>query len=210
MLEKLLDAIKARFPLTGNEGATRQFQVMGMTFEARAYAARGLGHVGVMTARGPMQMETLVINPFERDAPILSYDRIHAMGQETVIAEMYDSLLGDSFCADGIVQTLGESAAILEKEQEDWYAPLIVRPWLHRKGNTEEAERYDAIAADYVEAYLAAAQAAEPCDPDQKRRKAAAYSKGLLEHGGPATDPVKAATGEEFTSALFRETLFGA
>ena len=141
MLEKLLDAIKARFPLTENEGSTRQFQVMGMTFEARAYAARGLGHVGVMTAQGPMQMETLVINPFERDAPILSYDRIHGMGQETVIAEMYDSLLGDSFCADGIVQTLGESAAILEKEQEDWYAPLIVRPWLHRKGNTEEAEQ---------------------------------------------------------------------
>ena len=38
----------------------------------------------------------------------------------------------------------------------------------------------------------------------------AAYSEGLLEHGGPATDPVKAAMGEEFTAALFRETLFGA
>ena len=210
MLEKLLDAIKARFPLTGNEGATRQFQVMGMTFEARAYAARGLGHVGVMTAQGPMQMETLVINPFERDAPILSYDRIHAMGQETVIAEMYDSLLGDSFCADGIVQTLGESAAILEKEKESWYASLIVQPWLHLKGTAGEAERYDVIAADYVEAYLAAAQLAEPCDAAQKRRKASAYSEGLLEHGGPATDPVKAAMGEEFTAELFRQTLFGA
>ena len=210
MLEKLLDAIKARFPLTENEGATRQFQVMGMTFEARAYAAPGLGHVGVMTARGPMQMETLVINPFEQDAPILSYDRIHAMGQETVMAEMYDSLLGDSFHVDNIVRALGESAAILEKEKESWYAPLIVQPWLHLKGTAGDAARCDDMAADYVEAYLAAAQAAEPCDPDQKRRKAAAYSKGLLEHGGPATDPVKAATGEEFTAALFRETLFGA
>ena len=210
MLEKLLDAIEARFPLTGNEGATRQFQAMGMAFEARAYAARGLGHVGVMTAQGPMQMETLVINPFERDAPILSYDRIHAMGQETVIAEMYDSLLGDSFCADGIVQTLGESAAILESEKESWYASLIVQPWLHLKGTAGEAERYDAIAADYVGAYLAAAQLAEPCDPDLKRRKASAYSEGLLEHGGPATDPVKAAMGAEFTAALFRQTLFGA
>ena len=210
MIEKLLDAIKARFALTENEGATRQFQAMGMTFEARGYAARGLGHVGVMIARGPMQMETLVINPFELDAPILSCDRIHAMGQETVIAEMYDSLLGDSFCADNIVQALGESATILEKKQEAWYAPLIVQPWLNLKSTAEGAARCDDIVTDYVEAYLAAAQAAEPCDPDQKRRKAAAYSKGLLEHGGPATDPVKAATGEEFTSALFRETLFGA
>ena len=78
------------------------------------------------------------------------------------------------------------------------------------KDNTEEAERYDAIAADYVEAYLAAAQLAEPCDAAQKRRKASAYSEGLLEHGGPATDPVKAAMGEEFTAELFRQTLFGA
>ena len=210
MLEKLLDAIKARFPLTEDEGATRQFQVMGMTFEARAYAARGLGHVGVMTARGPMQMETLVINPFELDAPILSCDRIEGMGQETVIVEMYDSLLGDSFRADGIVQALGESAAILEKEKESWYASLIVQPWLHLKGAAGDGERCDAIAADYVEAYLAAAQAAEPCEPDQKRRKAGAYSQGLLEHGGPATDPVKAAMGEEFTAELFHQTLFGA
>ena len=35
MLEKLLAAIEARFPLTGNEDATRQFQAMGMAFEAR-------------------------------------------------------------------------------------------------------------------------------------------------------------------------------
>ncbi len=210
MLEKLLDAIKARFPLTEKDGATRQFQVMGMTFEACAYTARGLGHVGVMTARGSMQMETLVINPFELDAPILSYDRIHAMGQETVMAEMYDSLLGDTFRADDIVRALGESAAILEKEKKSWYATLIVQPWLHLKGPAGDAEQLDNIAADYVEAYLAATQAAGPCDPDQKRRKAAAYSKGLLEHGGPATDPVKAAMGEEFTAALFRETLFGA
>jgi hypothetical protein len=157
-----------------------------------------------------MQMETLVINPFELDAPILSYDRIHAMGQETVIAEMYDSLLGDSFCADGIVQALDESAAKLDKEREDWYAPLIVEPWLHLKGSIGDSERYDDVAADYVGTYLSAAQAAEPCDPDQKRSRAAVYSKGLLENGGPATDPVKAATGEEFTAALFRETLFGA
>lgn len=210
MLEKLLDRIGARFPLIEEVGATRQFQAAGMTFEACAYTARRLGHVGVMTARGPMQIQTLVINPFELDAPILSCDRIHAMGQELVLAEMYDSLLGDSFRTEGMARALGESAAIPEEMQKSWYGPLIVQPWLYKKGNAEDTERYDAIATDYIEAYLSAAQAAEPCDPDQKRRKAMAYSKGLLEHGGPATDPVKAAMGEEFTAALFRETLFGA
>lgn len=209
MFEKLLDDIGARFPLTEKEDATRQFQAMGMAFEARAYAAKGLGHVGVMTAQGPMRMETLVINPFELDAPILSYDRIHAMGQEILIAEMYDSLLGDSFCADGMAKALGEAALFPDKDQEAWFAPLIVHPWLNQKGSADDAARYDGIAADYVGAYLAAAQAAEPCDTEAKREKAAAYSEGLLKNGGPATDPVKAAMGETFTAELFRRTLFG-
>jgi hypothetical protein len=74
----------------------------------------------------------------------------------------------------------------------------------------QDAARFDGIAADYIQAYLDAAQAAKPCDPDAKRAKAAAYSEGLLKNGGPATDPVKAAMGEDFTAALFRETLFGA
>ena len=210
MLEKLLDAIRAKYPLTGKEDATRQFQAMGMAFEARAYAAKGLGHVGVMTARGPMQLETLVINPFELDAPILSYDRMQGMGKEVLIAELYDSLLGDSFPAEGMARALGEWAAYPDKSQEVWYAPLIVHPWLDQKGTAEDAARFDGIAADYIQAYLDAAQAAKPCDPDAKREKAAAYSEGLLKNGGPATDPVKAAMGEDFTAALFRETLFGA
>lgn len=210
MLEKLLDMIRAEFPLTEKEGAARRFEAMGMAFEARAYAAEGLGHVGVMTAQGPMQMQTLVINPFELDAPIFSYDRIHAMGQEIMVAEMYNSLLGDSFCADGMIRAIGDSAGIPEEKQEYWYTPLIIPPGLNEKGTIDDAARFDGIAGDYVKAYLAAAKAAQPCKPDQKKLKAAVYSEGLLKHGGPATDPVKAAMGEAFTADLFQQTLFGA
>ncbi len=210
MLENLLKMIRNDFPLTEKDGSARQFQAAGMAFEARAYVAEGLGHVGVMTAQGPMRMETLLISPFELDAPILSYDRIHAMGQEIMVAEMYDSLLGDSFCADGMARALGEAAVYPDKSQDIWYAPMIVSPWLNQKGAADDAARFDGIAADYVAAYLAAAKAAEPCDAAQKREKAAVYSEGLLKHGGPATDPVKAAMGEEFTADLFRNTLFGA
>lgn len=210
MLENLLDAIRAEFPVTEKVNAARSFRAMGMTFEARAYAAEGLGHVGVMIAQGPMQMKTLVINPFERDAPIFSYDRIHAMGKETIVGELYDSLLGDSFDADAMAKALGEAAVFPDKGQEAWYAPMIVYPCLEQKGVVDDAARFDGIAERFVKAYLAAAKAAKPCEPEAKRKKAAAYSEGLLEHGGPATDPVKAAMGEAFTANLFRQTLFGA
>lgn len=210
MLDQLLEMIGTDFHLTGKDGSARQFQTAGMAFEARAYVAEGLGHVGVMTAQGPMRMETLLINPFELDAPIFSYDRIHAMGQEIVLAEMYDSLLGDSFRVDGLARALGEAAFYPDKSQDTWFAPMIVSPWLNQKGPAGDAERFDGIVADYVAAYLAAVKMAEPCDAAQKREKAAVYSEGLLKHGGPATDPVKAAMGEAFTADLFRNTLFGA
>ena len=210
MIEKLLDAIRARFPMTEKGGAARRFQAAGMAFEARAYDARGLGHVGVMTAQGPMRMETLVINPFERDAPIFSYDRIHAMGREILVAEMYDSLLGETFHTEGMTEALGGQAACPEGKQTFWYTPLIVPPGLDLKGAAGDAERFDGIAADFTQAYLRAACEAEVCDPELKRLRAAAYSEGLLKNGGPATDPVKAAMGEAFTADLFRQTLFGA
>ena len=47
------------------------------------------------------------------------------------------------------------------------------------------------------------------CGEEKKREKAAVYSEGLLVRGGPATDPVKAAIGEEKTAAFFRNVLFG-
>ena len=210
MLEKLLDMICKDHPLTEREDAARKFEAAGMAFEARGYDAKGLGHIGVMTAQGPMRLETLIVNPFEVDAPIFSYDRIHGMGQEIMMMEMYDSLLGDSFHNDGLLRAFGSQEDPSGKQQEYWYTPLIVSPRLTLKGTQQDESRFDGMARDFVEAYLAAAQEAAACDAASKRCKAAVYSEGLLKNGGPATDPVKAAMGEEWTAALFRQTLFGA
>ena len=207
MIDRLMALLGLSYPLTESEEARRSFEAAGMAFEARGYAARGFGHVGVMTARGPMRLETLVLNPFEVDAPILSCDRIHAMGREILMAEMYDSLLGNSFRTDDMLRAFPEQAG---GKQAYWYAPLIVAPGLDLKGSDADAARFDDIATQFASAYLEAARAASPCEPGEKRCKAAVYSEGLLEHGGPATDPVKAAMGEAFTAALFRQTLFGA
>lgn len=208
MIMKLLEEIQKECALTELENASRRFEASGMAFEAKAYQAKGLGHIGVMKAEGPMTMETLIINPFSVDAPIFSYDRIHAMGQEIMVAEMYDSLLGDTFQTEGMSGVAAMREADTPKP-EYWYTPLIIPPGLNLKGTVQDAARFDDIARDFVGAYMKATQAAESCDPVQKRQKAAVYSEGLLKHGGPATDPVKAAMGEEWTAELFRQTLFG-
>jgi hypothetical protein len=69
-----------------------------MTFTIRQFYAESLGNVSVMAAKGffgLMQMDTFIVNPVEKDLPLFSYDRIHAMGNDTLILELYDTLLGE-------------------------------------------------------------------------------------------------------------------
>ena len=211
MSPTLLDTIETAYPLHERPGVSRTFKASGMRFSATAYEAIGFGHVSVMNATGIfglMKMETLILNPFFADAPLLSLDRIHAFGREVLVAEMYDSLLGSSFCFDG----LKDVAALCPsepKKQGYWYDDLIVAPGLNLKGKRADAARFDVASEAFLLTYLAEALEADPCDEAEKKRKASAYSEGLLKHGGPATDPVKKAMGEEWTAALFREVLFG-
>lgn len=98
MMVELLKAIESRFPLKEKEvGQWKQMKVSGMKFTIRAFEAEGLGHVSAMSAKGffgLMQMDTLIINPTKKDLPLYSYDRVHAMGNDTLIVELYDTLLG--------------------------------------------------------------------------------------------------------------------
>ena len=42
-----------------------------------------------------MKMDTLIINPYNLELPLYSYDRIYAAGNDTLIVELYDTLSGD-------------------------------------------------------------------------------------------------------------------
>ena len=97
MTDKLLSLIGQRFPLKERDaGEYKSLKVKGMKFTITPYEAEGLGHVSVMKASGMfglMKMDTLIVNPKETDLPLLSYDRILAMGNDTLILELYDTML---------------------------------------------------------------------------------------------------------------------
>ena len=157
---------------------------------------------------GLMKMETLVLNPFSVDAPIFSYDRIQAMGKDILVCEMYDSLLGSSFNADQMKEA-AQKCPNVPKGKQYWYDHLVIEPGLNMKGKKKDTVEFDRLFGEVLKAYLVEARASGQCDPQTKRDKARVYSEGLLEHGGPATDPVKKAMGASWTENLFREVLFG-
>ncbi|MBQ7323220.1 MAG: hypothetical protein IJW96_01490 [Clostridia bacterium] len=214
MIEKILERIGSQYALTektGNEFST--FKAQGMTFVTHAYEVKGLGHVSVMCASGffgLMKMDTLIVCPEEKDLPLLSYDRIYAMGNDTLFLELYDTTLAGGTYAD--LDRVNETYAalpnrILKKEETHWYDDIRLPQTITKKGKKKETDSFDAYTLAYFNAYLNMSAAA--CNVEEKQKKNSLYAEGLLANGGPATDVLRKQLGEEKTAKLLRTVLFG-
>ena len=182
----------------------------GMKFSIQAYKAEGLGHVSVMRGKGffgLMKMDTLIINPCEVDLPLYSYDRIYAAGNDTLIVELYDTLVGD-YSETDLLAVKEQYKDLTERDPgEHWYDNIKLASSISKKGKKAQSKRFDEMALQHFEAYLSGECAVE--NVGKKQEKAAFYVDGLLANGGPSTDVFKKALGVEVTGKLFREVLFG-
>jgi len=213
MTGKLLLKIAERFPLhLQDPQEVRHMRVSGMAFSIRSFRVKGLGHVSSMEARGffgLMKMDTLIITPTQVDMPLFSYDRVNAMGNDTLIFELYDTLLGETDLS--ALERVKEAYRALPDHDlgAHWYDSIKLPQSLSKKGKRLHTAAFNAAAEAYLQAWLDCAQAAVPCEPEAKREKASVYVEGLLLHGGPSTDVFKKSIGEEKTAQLFRTVLFG-
>ncbi len=211
MTNKILDILKTRFTLTPiDAGDMATLKASGMTFKVEAYLAEGLGHVSVMRAKGffgLMKMDTLIINPTELDLPLYSYDRILAMGNDTLIVELYDTLVGN-YSENGMIAVKEEFASLPERDPgEHWYDSIKLPSSISKKGKKITSE-LDKMTLEHFKSYLSSSDIPVE-DTESKKEKAAVYVNGLLEKGGPSTDVFKKQLGIEKTTKLFREILFG-
>ena len=184
----------------------------GMTFSIKAYQAQSLGHVSVMSAKGffgLMKMDTLIINPTVKDLPLYSYDRIYAMGNDTLIVELYHTLVDE--CPLSELQTVKDLYKDLPEHTlgSHWYDSIKLPESISKKGKKAQSSRFDELTTKHLAAYLKAAPQSNTSSPEAKQKKASYYVEGLLKNGGPSTDVFKKALGEEKTADLFRKILFG-
>ena len=212
MTNRLLNIIKGRFPLTEIDcGEFAKMKVSGMSFEITAYRAEGLGHVSIMRASGfmgLMKMATLIINPREIDLPLYSYDRIFAMGNDTLITELYDTLTCD-YSDESLIKVKDSYTDLAERDPgEHWYDEIKLPSSISKKGKKNHTARLDELTIKHFEAYLASSTA-KVTDKSAKQEKAKVYVGGLIEKGGPSTDVFKKSIGEAKTRELFENILFG-
>jgi len=213
MIEKLLKAIENKFPMEAQDACDYSaLKANGMKFSVQAYKAEGLGWVSVMTASGflgLMKMDTLIINPTEVDMPLLSYDRVHAMGNDTLIYELYDTMLGHPDLSS-LDKAKGRTNLLPDHDLgKHWYDDIKLPQSISKKCKKVQSPAFDDAAHQYLVAFLNASKTAPACEADAKREKASVYVEGLLSNGGPSTDVFKKSIGEEKTAELFREVLFG-
>lgn len=213
MIQKMLRTITASHHLNAiTLGEYARMKVGPMNFQIWAFHAEGLGHVSAMQATGMfglMKMDTLIINPTEKDMPLFSYDRVHAMGNDTLIYELYDTLL-DNADLSGVECVKGSYQHLPEHDLgEHWYDSIKLSVSLSKKGKKKHTSSFDECALAYLEAFLNDSKNAEYCEPGPKKDKASVYVEGLLQNGGPSTDVFKKGIGDEKTAELFRSILFG-
>ncbi len=212
MTERLLSLLGEKHPLAAcDAGEFSGLKANGMTFTVEAYEAGGLGHVSVMRASGflgLMKMDTLIVNPTKADLPLYSYDRILAMGNDTLIAELYDTTAG-GFASGELDGVLAGAAGLPDRDPgTHWYDSIRLPQSISKKGRKPEREAFDRLAEAHFAAWLGA-ERGPLTDPEAKRAKTEAYVEGLLTRGGPSTDVFRKALGQEKTERLFRSVLFG-
>lgn len=175
MTNKILNLIKEKYPLESiDAGEMSTLKANGMTFMVEAYKAAGLGHVSVMRAKGffgLMKMDTLIINPTELDLPLYSYDRIFAMGNDTLIVELYDTLLGDY--SDASLNAINEKFASLPERDpgEHWYDSIKLASSISKKGKKNETASFDKMTLEHFAAYLSSSDAAVSDNAAKKKKQ---------------------------------------
>ena len=213
ILGALIAKIDAAHPMKKLDiGEYAEISAPMMKFEISAFEAEGLGHVSVMSMSGMlglMKMDTIIINPKSRDLPLLSYDRVYAMGSDTFIYELYETRANASELSE-IRKVVKTDALRLPVNDlgEHWYDDIKLPESISLKANYKYGPKFDEVAEKYMDAYLAT-PTEEGFDPAAKEKMAEAYVEGLLKNGGPSTSVFLKLFGEEKTADLFRTTLFG-
>lgn len=209
MIESLLDEIKKKYTLEKRDaGEFSRMKVSGMKFDISSYSAHALGNISAMSAKGffgLMKMETLIVVPLVMDMPLLSLDYINAGGNETLIIELYDTLLSP-FDACLIMDVKRKYVSVPDKDAgKHWYDNIKLKESIYKKDRKNPL--LEQLAEDYLISYLES-PSSEVGDAKAKAKKTENYVNGLLAHGGPSTDVIKKKLGDEKTTLLFKKVLF--
>ena len=213
----VLSQVKSNFDITRRDaGDFAKFKVGPMTAEIDWYYIEQFGNLAILKAKamgGLMVMDTVVINPVERDLPLFSADAISAMGKNTLLVELYDTMLDPaSFDSAKLDAVKSGIADVPDKDLgTHWYDSIRLGCSFAKCAGKSTKPQLEKAISDMLAAYLEQAKAAAVLGEDERKEKCAkaqGYVDGLLANGGPATDAFVKGLGAERAEKFLRDILF--
>ena len=187
-----------------------------MNTSIEQYNVEGLGNMTFQHAKamfGLMKMEMMTITPTERDIPLFSFDIVDAMGNYTLIIEIYDVMLDKTDKIELALEDIKKDYSDLPDDDrgEHWYDNIKMASSVSKKGKKKLLQdKCDELYGRYLEAYFSLAKEMnEVADKEAKRAASDAYVQGLLDNGGPSTDIFVGMLGKEKTTEYFKKYIFG-
>lgn len=209
MIDSLLKKLNTMYSL--NEVSKQNLDISKMHFCVTQYYAKNLGNVSIMqgkTTNGLMKMDILIINPFEKDIPLFSYDRVKTLLKDNLYCELFETRV-DNDKVPEFIKDLGKLNKYNIKLKPNWYDDILYKESINSKTSKLHSKYLDESSNKFFNAYLKWSIQARNCDRYLKKAKAKEYTENLLQKGGPSTDLFIKEKGKEFTEKLFREVLFG-
>lgn len=214
MMNQLLEIINAYYDLIELDTNTyKDAELNGIPLIIKSFDAVNFGSVSILSSNSNvMNLDTLILNPFSKDMPLFSYDRIKAFQTDTLFIELYDTLLDKS-----INKVVNEELNIIKKKyqeiselehKDNWYDSIRLDASTSKKVGIDQSNLFNDLTKEYLKGYLSISKNLDSCNEELKKAKAKEYTDGLLENGGPSTDAFIKAKGKEYTEKLYREVLF--
>lgn len=212
VIDKVINKLSETYPLEEMDiGEYALIKKNGMKFNVHSYEVGNVGCVSTLKMSamlGLMKMETVVFSPLGVDAPLFSFDYIKAMGNETLLIEIYDLTVNKGKKYPNLIELKECYSALPDHELKPcWYDDLRVEGTISKRSKKCTAE-FNRAVDRYLDEFMNILQNAEAVDEPSKRAVIKEYVDGLFDKGSPTTAQFNKILGEEKARDMYGKYIF--
>lgn len=208
MIDPILKKLNSLYTL--NELSKQNIKLAKTSFSIQQFNASGLGNVAVLQSKkffGLIKTETIIINPFERDIPLLTYKRTCGLFKDVLRCEMLDTRVENGVVPEYIKKLNEYKGKYDINIKPSWNKDILFKENIYKK--TINRNLLDSITTNFFNAYLRWSIQVGVYDKHLRKAKAKAYTEDLLRNGNHEIDVIVREKGREYTQELYRNVILG-
>lgn len=211
-MKDILEIFKEKFEV--EEIDVKEFKnvkVGPMKFSIHCYDVKDIGRLSILNGKamlGMMKMDTVMFTVFSKDVPAFSYDRIKAMGNDTLLFELYNTCKDDNISYPSLLSIKEKLKDVpVYKLDPCWYDAIRLKESVTVKGK-KVTPLLDDVASEYLSEFCNIVKNSPNFNKEVKELLQKNYIDHLLSDSGSSTKMFIKYLGEEKTKELYHKYLF--